>query len=198
MSPHSTPAHLQREPTPTPVGTEAARAFYQSRIWLFFTVIAAVTLIFFVLHNCLEVLSGNLPLERVLTLPLNLWHLAAGVLASALALLTDKHTVTALDAGETDDGTLYIVMELLTGESLFERYKATTIGDILKNCYTKRLYAPESCGDIRDLLNGVVQKHVFAAVAGSIPLSIVLVAGAWALSRRRAPSRSDGDGANGR
>jgi eukaryotic-like serine/threonine-protein kinase len=44
---------------------------------------------------------------------------------AALTLLRDPHTITAYELGETDGGTLYIVMELLHGESLYERYRAT-------------------------------------------------------------------------
>jgi eukaryotic-like serine/threonine-protein kinase len=40
----------------------------------------------------------------------------------ALAQLRDPHTVVAYDAGEAPDGSLYLVMELLGGESLFERF----------------------------------------------------------------------------
>jgi serine/threonine protein kinase len=43
---------------------------------------------------------------------------------AALTLLRDPHTITAYELGEADDGTLYIVMELLRGESLYERYRA--------------------------------------------------------------------------
>jgi serine/threonine-protein kinase len=42
----------------------------------------------------------------------------------ALASLTSPHTVAALDAGEAPDGTPYLVMELLTGESVYSRYKS--------------------------------------------------------------------------
>ena len=42
----------------------------------------------------------------------------------ALASLTSPHTVAALDAGEAPDGTPYLVMELLTGESVYSRYRA--------------------------------------------------------------------------
>ena len=42
----------------------------------------------------------------------------------ALASLADPHTVSAVDAGEADDGTPFLVMELLSGESLYEHYKA--------------------------------------------------------------------------
>ena len=59
-----TPAHLQRELTPSPGAHEVGRAFYQSRICLFFGLISTISLIFFVLHNCLEVWSGALPLEQ--------------------------------------------------------------------------------------------------------------------------------------
>src|ERR1051325_1410599 len=54
----------------------------------------------------------------------------AGVVArfrregAALTRLRDPHTITAYELGEAPDGTLYIVMELLRGESLFERYRA--------------------------------------------------------------------------
>ena len=40
-----------------------------------------------------------------------------------LASLRDPHTVTAYELGEAPDGTLYIVMELLHGESLYTRYR---------------------------------------------------------------------------
>lgn len=42
----------------------------------------------------------------------------------ALGSLTSPHTVAALDAGDAPDGTPYLVMELLTGESVYARYKA--------------------------------------------------------------------------
>src|SRR3954469_4486714 len=42
----------------------------------------------------------------------------------ALAMLTSPHTVAALDAGEAPDGTPFLVMELLTGESVYEQMKA--------------------------------------------------------------------------
>jgi serine/threonine-protein kinase len=44
--------------------------------------------------------------------------------ASALAKLRDPHTITMYDVGETPDGTPYIVMELLRGESLYEQFHA--------------------------------------------------------------------------
>ncbi|HEX5061882.1 MAG TPA: serine/threonine-protein kinase [Kofleriaceae bacterium] len=44
--------------------------------------------------------------------------------AQALGALRNPHTVMAYDFGETADGTLYIAMELLQGESLFERFRA--------------------------------------------------------------------------
>ena len=43
---------------------------------------------------------------------------------ATLATLCNPHTVRTFEFGETDDGILYIVMELLRGESLFERYRA--------------------------------------------------------------------------
>ncbi len=42
----------------------------------------------------------------------------------ALASLGDPHTVSAVDAGAAHDGTPYLVMELLSGESLYDHYKA--------------------------------------------------------------------------
>jgi serine/threonine protein kinase len=45
--------------------------------------------------------------------------------ASALAKLRDPHTVTMYDVGETHDGTRYIVMELLRGQSLHELFHAS-------------------------------------------------------------------------
>src|SRR5262249_3812062 len=59
----------------------------------------------------------------------NLTH-DAGVAArfrregAALTRLRDPHTITAYELGEAPDGTLYIVMELLRGESLYERFRA--------------------------------------------------------------------------
>ena len=41
----------------------------------------------------------------------------------ALSQLHDPHTITAYEAGEMKDGTLYLVMELLEGENLDETYK---------------------------------------------------------------------------
>ncbi|MDB4956785.1 MAG: serine/threonine protein kinase [Myxococcales bacterium] len=54
----------------------------------------------------------------------------AGVVArfrregATLIALRSPHTITAYELGESDDGTLYIVMELLRGVSLFERFRA--------------------------------------------------------------------------
>ena len=44
--------------------------------------------------------------------------------AAALGQLKNPHIVTAYDFGEAADGTLYIVMELLSGESMYEQYRA--------------------------------------------------------------------------
>ncbi len=44
--------------------------------------------------------------------------------ARALGQLKNPHTITAYDFGEAADGTLYIVMELLQGESLYEQYRS--------------------------------------------------------------------------
>jgi serine/threonine-protein kinase len=43
---------------------------------------------------------------------------------ATLASLRDPHTITAYELGEARDGTLYIVMELLHGVSLYERLRA--------------------------------------------------------------------------
>jgi serine/threonine-protein kinase len=43
---------------------------------------------------------------------------------ATLATLRNPHTVTAYEVGETADGTLYIAMELLYGESLYDRFRA--------------------------------------------------------------------------
>jgi len=42
---------------------------------------------------------------------------------AALRALRNPHTVTAYDVGETRDGLLYIAMELLEGESLYDHFK---------------------------------------------------------------------------
>ena len=42
----------------------------------------------------------------------------------ALSSLSSPHTVSVYEVGETDDGTLYIAMELLGGESLLDRFRA--------------------------------------------------------------------------
>jgi serine/threonine-protein kinase len=44
--------------------------------------------------------------------------------AAALAQLRSQHTITAYDFGQSADGMLYIVMELLQGESVWERFEA--------------------------------------------------------------------------
>jgi serine/threonine-protein kinase len=43
---------------------------------------------------------------------------------AALTRLRDPHTITAYELGEAPDGMLYIVMELLHGESLYERFRS--------------------------------------------------------------------------
>jgi serine/threonine-protein kinase len=43
---------------------------------------------------------------------------------ATLASLRDPHTITAYELGEAPDGTLYIVMELLHGESLYARFRS--------------------------------------------------------------------------
>ena len=52
---------------------------------LYFLVIGGISLVFFLLHNLLEVLSGNLTFAQVFTLPLNHWHLVGVLLSAALA-----------------------------------------------------------------------------------------------------------------
>lgn len=42
---------------------------------------------------------------------------------ATLASLRDPHTITAYEIGEAPEGTLYIVMELLHGESLYTRFR---------------------------------------------------------------------------
>ncbi|MEO8698826.1 MAG: serine/threonine-protein kinase [Kofleriaceae bacterium] len=44
--------------------------------------------------------------------------------AVAMSSLADPHTVTTYELGEDDDGTRFIVMELLRGESLHDRFMA--------------------------------------------------------------------------
>jgi serine/threonine protein kinase len=44
--------------------------------------------------------------------------------AATLSNLRDPHTIRAFEFGESDDGTLYIVMELLHGESLYQQFHA--------------------------------------------------------------------------
>jgi hypothetical protein len=63
-----------------------------------------------------------------------------------------------------------------------------TFGDMLKNCDAERPNDAERCGNVRLILNGVIEKHLFAAVAGSILRSAVLIGGAWVLRRTRAPA----------
>src|SRR5262245_20041458 len=41
----------------------------------------------------------------------------------ALTRLRDQHTITAYELAEASDGSLYIVMELLRGDSLYERFR---------------------------------------------------------------------------
>jgi len=43
---------------------------------------------------------------------------------ATLTRLRDPHTIKAYEVGEAEDGALYIVLELLYGESLYERYRA--------------------------------------------------------------------------
>ena len=45
--------------------------------------------------------------------------------AEALANLRDPHTITAYEFGEALDGTLFIAMELLEGQSLHEKFRET-------------------------------------------------------------------------
>ncbi len=68
-------------------------------------------------HVALKVLHSNLATERDVVARFRREGLA-------LAQLRSRHTISAYDFGETSDGTLYIVMELLQGESLWERFSA--------------------------------------------------------------------------
>ena len=52
------------------------------------------------------------------------WSRGFAAKAQALSTLRNPHTITAYEFGETRDGTLYIAMELLHGESLLERFRA--------------------------------------------------------------------------
>jgi hypothetical protein len=79
-----TKALLQRELTPATTAHEPARAFYQQRLSLFYFVIGGISLVFFLLHNTLEVLSDNLTLGQVFMLPLNYCHAGGLLLAAAL------------------------------------------------------------------------------------------------------------------
>ena len=81
----STPNQLLHEPTPASTGHEPGRAFYQGRLSLLFLTVGGISLVFFLLHNLLEVLSGNLTAWQVMTLPLNHWHLTGVLLAAAIA-----------------------------------------------------------------------------------------------------------------
>jgi serine/threonine-protein kinase len=89
---------LQRELTPAATAQEPARAFYQQRLSLFYFVIGGISLVFFLLHNTLEVLSGNLGIEQVFTLPLNHWHAGGSLLAAAIgyALRFRQRSIAAL------------------------------------------------------------------------------------------------------
>jgi serine/threonine-protein kinase len=79
-------ARLRRELTPTETAGAAARELCQARTALYFSVVSGISLVFFLLHNMLEVLSNNLTPVQVLTLPLNHWHLTGAVLSGTLGL----------------------------------------------------------------------------------------------------------------
>jgi serine/threonine-protein kinase len=78
------------------------------------------------IYRATHVKSGHQLALKVLHA--NLTH-DAGVVArfrregAALTRLRDPHTITAYELGEAPDGLLYIVMELLHGESLYERFR---------------------------------------------------------------------------
>lgn len=102
----STPAQVERELTPTPSGSDVSRAFYQSRVTLYFFVIGAISLVFFLLHNTLEVFAGNLTFREVFTFRLNHFHLGGVVLAWAIAWLARQRdwsatTLAFIDVGGT-------------------------------------------------------------------------------------------------
>jgi serine/threonine protein kinase len=62
-------------------------------------------------HVALKVLHGDLASDKNLSERFRRE-------AAALAQLRDMHTITMYEFGETEDGTLFIAMELLTGKSL--------------------------------------------------------------------------------
>jgi len=100
----ATTAHeLMREPTPaTGSGYEPARAFYRARLSLLFLTISGISLVFFLLHNLLEVLSGNLTVWQVVTSPINHWHLTGVLLAAAIAGVLRISPLSAAQLGWVD------------------------------------------------------------------------------------------------
>jgi serine/threonine-protein kinase len=77
--------------------------------------------------------ATHLPTNQLVALKVLHAELAADEMLAArfrregdtLQSLSSPHTVTVYEVGETADGTLYIAMELLHGESLLDRFRAT-------------------------------------------------------------------------
>jgi eukaryotic-like serine/threonine-protein kinase len=77
--------------------------------------------------------------------------------AEALGKLRSPHTVKAFDYGQTSDGVLYIAMELLQGESLYERYRA--LGPLpWQRMVTIARQVCDSLGEAHDL--GIVHRDL--------------------------------------
>ena len=85
---------------------------------------------------------------------------------ATLSRLHDPHTVATYDVGEADDGTLYIAMELLRGESLHDRM--STLGTI-----TWRT----ALAIVRDVCSALAEAHDLGIVHRDLkPANIHLVA----------------------
>jgi eukaryotic-like serine/threonine-protein kinase len=77
--------------------------------------------------------------------------------ADALSQLQSPHTVKAFDFGQTGDGVLYIAMELLQGESLYERFRA--LGPLpWQRMVTIARQVCDSLGEAHDL--GIVHRDL--------------------------------------
>lgn len=68
--------------------------------------------------------------------------------ARAISLLTSQHTVTAFDFGEANDGSWYLAMEMLTGDS---------VGDRLRR--DGRFEWPEAVRFVREALRSLAEAH---------------------------------------
>jgi hypothetical protein len=77
-------------------------------------------------------------------------------------------------------GATAIVMAVAFGAfayraTLARPYENRTIGDLLQNCDALRPRDPEGCGDLRLILESIIEKHVLMAVAASMLVSAALV-----------------------